>query len=141
MFITHNDSYSPEYRAWYHMKARCYNMKNKGYKIYGGRGIKVCDRWLHSYENFLHDMGRRPSINHSIDRKDVDGNYSPENCRWATAKQQRENTRSIIKVDFNGEQVCLKRWAEHNNVKYKRAFYWFKKGYSTDQILTRYGRI
>jgi len=84
---------TPEYRAWKNMKKRCYNTKDKYYQDYGGRGIKVCDRWLHSFENFLEDMGKRPSPKHSLDRIDYNGDYSPENCRWVTASEQIINQR------------------------------------------------
>lgn len=83
----------PEYRAWTNMKTRCYNQKSKRYVDWGGRGIKVCDRWLNSFENFYADMGPKPAPGYSIDRIDVDGNYEPGNCRWADAKTQRNNRR------------------------------------------------
>lgn len=82
-----------EYRTWKSMKSRCYNKNNKDYPNYGGRGIIVCERWLHSYENFLEDIGRKPSKEYSIDRIDVNGNYEPNNCRWATPYEQRINQR------------------------------------------------
>lgn len=74
------------------MKRRCNNPNHRHYKYYGGRGIRVCERWLHSYENFLADVGRKPSPQHSLDRyPDPDGNYQPSNVRWATRKQQSNN--------------------------------------------------
>jgi hypothetical protein len=76
------------------MKTRCLNPNTDDFKHYGGRGISICDRWLDSYEAFLADMGRRPSAKHSIDRINVDGNYEPGNCRWATASEQRRNQRT-----------------------------------------------
>lgn len=76
------------------MLNRCLNPNNDAFQNYGGRGITVCERWLAAYENFLADMGRRPSSGHSIDRIDVDGNYEPTNCRWATAQQQQSNRRN-----------------------------------------------
>ena len=83
-----------EYKTWTSIKQRCYNPKHIGYKNYGGRGIQVCDRWLNSFENFFADMGKAPSSKHSIDRfPNNDGNYEPSNCRWATAKEQNNNTR------------------------------------------------
>lgn len=82
-----------EYRCWEGMKKRCLNPNSAHFRHYGGRGIKVCDRWLNSYENFLADLGRRPSPKHSLDRVDVDGNYEPDNCRWATHSQQMKNRR------------------------------------------------
>jgi hypothetical protein len=90
-------SRSPEYRSWQNMLQRCTNPKDQDWKNWGGRGIRVCDRWLHSFENFFVDMGRKPSPAHSIDRSNNDGNYEPGNCCWATAKEQRANRRDSRK--------------------------------------------
>ena len=81
---------APEYRSWQSMITRCYNEKYHHWHRYGGRGVKVCDRWRNSFENFLADMGPRPTGT-TLDRKDNDGNYEPSNCRWATATEQRNN--------------------------------------------------
>jgi len=86
-----------EYSSWMAAKARCLNPKNKCYNIYGGRGIKMCARWLESYENFFMDMGPCPP-KHSIERKNSDGDYEPDNCRWATAIEQTRNTSTVIAV-------------------------------------------
>lgn len=85
---------SSEYRTWEAMRARCGNPNNNRYEIYGGRGIRVCERWQSSFENFIADMGRKPTRAHSIDRIDVNGNYEPANCRWATPKEQSANKRT-----------------------------------------------
>lgn len=83
----------PEYVCWVMIKARCSrNPNNANFALYGGRGITVCGRWQ-VYENFLADMGRKPSPQHSIDRIDNDGNYEPDNCRWATPSEQSANQR------------------------------------------------
>lgn len=82
---------TPEYNSWTAAHARCYNEKNINYKNYGGRGITMCDRWKDSPEKFLEDMGKKPSIYHTIERKNNDGNYEPSNCVWATRKEQRAN--------------------------------------------------
>ncbi len=93
MTKTHGMRNTPEYRAWFEMKRRCYDSKRKYYKNYGGRGIKVCDRWLESFEIFYEDMGDKPSDNHSLDRIDVDGNYEPSNCKWSDRTEQCYNQR------------------------------------------------
>lgn len=91
----------PEFNAWVGMKTRCYNKNRPEYERYGGRGIKVCDRWLNSFENFYNDMGARPSPKHSIDRIDVNGDYEPSNCRWANDTIQSRNQR-ISKSNTTG---------------------------------------
>jgi hypothetical protein len=90
--ITHGLSKTVEYQTWKRMRQRCYNTNYIRYKDWGGRGIKVCDRWLNSFENFLQDMGERPKGT-SLDRINNDGNYEPTNCRWATMVEQRNNQR------------------------------------------------
>jgi hypothetical protein len=93
-----NNKLTTEYRTWVGMKVRCYNPNRKDYKNYGGREskpIKVCDRWLNSFENFLEDMGRKPGPEYSIDRIDFNGNYEPSNCRWADKITQARNKRNV----------------------------------------------
>ena len=90
---THGMSKTPTYISWKSMLTRCYNENILEYKDYGGRGIKVCDRWRYSFENFYIDMGTKPSSQHTLERDDVNKDYSPENCRWVTREIQSRNTR------------------------------------------------
>lgn len=86
-----------EYQCWTNMKQRCTNPKSKSWKYYGKIGIKVCDRWTKSFENFFDDMGKKPTSEYSIDRINVYGNYEPSNCRWATKSEQSKNQRRYVK--------------------------------------------
>ena len=101
-----------EYIAWCSLKGRCLNPNDAGYKNYGGRGIRICDRWLNSFPNFLEDMGERPTKKHSIDRIDNDGNYESGNCRWATRLEQGRNKRNVRLITINGKTKCITEWVE-----------------------------
>lgn len=107
------------YRIYWSMKERCYNKQYKWYKDYGARGIVVCDEWLHDFTNF-HDWainnGYRDDL--TLDRINVDGNYTPENCRFATPKQQARNRRRNRRITINGKTRCLAEWCEILNLKY-----------------------
>lgn len=95
----HHGAGTLEYGSWNNMRYRCLNPNSQFYYRYGGRGIKICDRWLNSFDNFLKDMGFRPEPKekYSLDRIDNNGNYEPSNCRWATASQQQNNKNRIMK--------------------------------------------
>jgi hypothetical protein len=95
----------PEYKTWCNMKQRCFAPTTMGFARYGGRGITVCGRWRDDFAAFLADMGPRPSAGHSIDRIDVDGDYEPGNCRWATRKEQMANMSRNRFVELDGELV------------------------------------
>lgn len=99
-----------EYKIWADIKTRCLNKNSRVFEYYGGRGIKICDRWLNSFENFLEDMGFAPSLHHSIDRIEVNGNYEPSNCKWATKEEQANNTRSNRFITFNGKRQTYVKW-------------------------------
>lgn len=103
---------SPEYIAWLSMRQRCSDPRHVQFHNYGGRGISVCARWADSFQAFLADMGAKPSRAHSIDRIDVDGPYSPTNCRWANAKQQQNNRRDNVLIDVGGLKLTRAEWSE-----------------------------
>jgi hypothetical protein len=98
------------YNVWAMMIQRCTNQKNKSWDDYGGRGISVCDRWLHDFAAFAADMGERPS-GMTLDRINNDGNYEPSNCRWATGATQRRNARFVRPLTFNGRTMLISDWA------------------------------
>jgi hypothetical protein len=130
------DRRSPEYRAWAAMKSRCNNPKGRGYEDYGGRGIKVCDKWSKSFEDFLADMGRRPSPKHSLDRfPNNDGNYEPDNCRWATPRQQNSNTRKSLNISIRGETKCLSEWARISGNSKQLIHQRLKKGWEKEKAI------
>lgn len=97
----------PEYRLWIDMRRRCENQSREHYERYGGRGVRVCERWQ-IFENFYNDMGPRPSAQHTIDRKNVDGNYEPGNCRWALPTIQANNRSNNRLVNYRGETMTLR---------------------------------
>ena len=104
-----------EFRTWAGMMSRCYNSKTDFYAIYGGRGITVCEPW-HTFQNFLNDMGLKPATGYSIDRIDNDKGYSPDNCRWATAKQQAVNKECVPKYFFRGDMLSASEIAKFATV-------------------------
>lgn len=132
-----NGHNSKEHSIWSHMKARCYNPRKQFYANYGGRGITVCDRWRNSFEAFLADMGPRPSPAHSLDRIDNDGDYCPENCRWATHKEQARNTRRNNVLMFRGRSQCLTAWAAEIGISPLTLSARINKGWTTEDALCR----
>lgn len=102
----------PEYRVWANMKQRCLNPNCHAYDRYGGRGIRVCERWTVSFDSFLSDMGPRPSNNHQLERRDNDGHYEPNNCYWATTEEQGFNKSKTRHITANGETRTLSQWAK-----------------------------
>lgn len=134
---THGMSYSNEYQIWADMKTRCLNSKNFRYKDYGGRGIKICDRWIESFENFYSDMGPRPSNEHSIDRRYNDGDYCPENCYWATKSEQYKNRRTNRFLTFKDETLTVTEWAFKLNICPQTLFKRIKLKWNIEDILSK----
>lgn len=109
--ITHDGTRTSEWLVWKNMRSRCTNPNTRSFPRYGGRGIKVCERWS-DFQNFKDDMGCRPSPKHSLDRIDNNGHYEPGNCRWATQKQQQRNRTSNTPAEYLGENRPISEWAE-----------------------------
>jgi hypothetical protein len=111
---THGKSHSGAYKSWTSMLSRCRNPNDGAYPMYGARGISFCKRW-NDFTKFYADMGDRPA-GHSIDRINNYKNYSPGNCRWATCKEQSQNKRNNVYVEFNGEKLCVSEWSRRNGI-------------------------
>ena len=116
MHTTHGMCGTPEYRTWQSMLNRCTNANDPSFKDYGGRGISVCEAW-NDFQQFYADMGDKPE-GHSIERIDVNADYSPQNCVWATAKEQANNTRSNVNIEHNGVTKTIAQWADDFSVPY-----------------------
>ncbi len=120
------------FAVWKAMHARCYNPKNKKFNSYGARGIRVCERWNrsnpHGLENFLSDLGPRPP-KHTIERIDNNGNYEPLNCRWATRKEQCNNTRTNHRIEINGVSKTISQWAREASVSRRAVGMRIKQGW------------
>ena len=125
---------SPTYHSWDNMKGRCLNPNNRKYPSYGARGITVCPEWM-SFEKFLADMGEKPKGT-SLDRKDNDGNYEPNNCRWATPLEQQRNTSANIKA-FDSEGVEWSTWelVSATGRNYETIRYRVNAGWTVERIL------
>lgn len=113
---------SPEYKSWESMKQRCLNPNHHAYADYGGRGIKVCASWESDYGQFVKDMGPRPTLSHTLDRINNDGDYEPSNCQWATRKQQQNNRRDNRRLEIGGEIVLLGPFCEAQGLSRKTVY-------------------
>lgn len=130
----HGKSNSRVYHAWQHMVDRCTKESDKNYRHYGGRGITVCERWM-KFENFLEDMGE-PSLGLSIDRVNNNEGYRPENCRWATRKEQQNNRRANVVYEFKGERLTLVQWARRLGTTGQNIQNRLKLGWPLERALT-----
>lgn len=138
--VTHGHSRgkeSPEYRCWQDMKGRCHNPDHKFFKYYGGRGISVCDRWRNDFSAFIADMGNRPTPKHTIDRfPDNNGNYEPENVRWATRRQQVDNRRTTRTVMLQGERISIAEACRRLGLNYKTVSGRIDHGWKPEAAIT-----
>lgn len=135
LFTKHGLRNTPEYSVWHDMKRRCFDKNRKRYKDYGGRGIKVSESWM-KFSNFIKDMGFRPSKKHSLERINNNKDYSKDNCKWATTKEQSLNTRSNVYLEYNGIKLTLKEWSEKLNLKYTTIYSRYNRGWEVERILT-----
>ena len=126
-------SHPGEYNSWAQMRSRCNSQTSNGYSNYGGRGILVCERWA-SFAAFVEDMGQRPS-GCSIDRINVNGNYEPGNCRWATSIEQRNNTRRTKLITAFGETKTLSEWADEKGWRRSKLRSRLWRGWSVEDAL------
>lgn len=135
--IKHGKIQTPLYKIFASMKQRCYNKNQLKYKIYGARGIKICDEWLKNFNNFYDwaiENGYNKSL--SIDRIDNNGNYEPSNCRWVNAKAQALNRRNNVVISYNGETHPLSIWCEKLNLPYERMEQRIKSGWDAKKAFT-----
>lgn len=132
---THGKTKTKEFNVWTRMIGRCYNEKDKDFKHYGGRGIVVCDRWRLSFSDFLEDMGLC-NRGLTIERMDVNGNYSPDNCKWATVIEQANNKRSSVFLLLNGKRLTVTQWSRELNLRADLIFDRLRRGWSHVDALT-----
>jgi hypothetical protein len=130
---THGLSHLPEYTIWLGIIKRCENKKHKAYKNYGGRGISISKEWRNSFEQFLADVGSRPSETHSIDRINNNGNYEAGNCRWATYSEQALNTRCVTTF-LNGEKITKAAFCKKHRIDHKALMKRLNAGKTMEQI-------
>lgn len=133
--ITHGMSKTPEYETWTKIMQRCYNPNVERYRNYGGRGVEVCERWIESFEAFYEDMGSRPGPEYSIERKEVNGDYSPNNCYWATEFEQSRNRTTNRVVLYQGKEMIAKDVAISAGVSYVQLRYHLDHGKTADQAV------
>lgn len=139
--ITHGLSRTPTYVCWTNMRNRCLKSSEKSYPSYGGRGIKVCERWLNSFENFYEDMGEKPK-KLTLERIDVNGNYEKSNCKWATAKEQANNKRISIRANYQGSHYTASQLSELLNISYNKVVWAIKRyGDEWQSYLTKAAEI
>lgn len=128
--------YHREYQSYNNMKGRCLNPKIEEWKHYGGRGITICERWLAGFRYFLKDMGPKPTKKHTLERIDNSKGYSPDNCKWATRKEQAQNTRRNRLLTFNGDTKCMQEWADELGLNYITIHSRLSKGWTIEEALS-----
>lgn len=136
-YTRHGCTDTPEWTSWHSMIQRCGDKNCRAYPYYGGRGIKVCERWI-VFQNFLADMGTKPTPQHTLDRyPNNNGNYEPSNCRWATRKEQQNNRRVNTLLEHRGEIHTAAEWASILNLDYSTLISRLQCGWTVENALTR----
>ncbi|EKD89559.1 MAG: hypothetical protein ACD_33C00045G0026 [uncultured bacterium] len=133
--ITHGLSNTLIYKNWSDIIQRCNNPNNPAYIYYGARGIKICDKWLQSFEAFYTDMGVKPSSHHSIDRKDNNGNYEPNNCKWSTQEEQCNNKSNNVILNYKGKKYTISQLAKEYNISYSKLHQRLRCGWSLEDAI------
>ncbi len=138
---SHGSCKTKEYKSWAHAKSRCFSKSNPKFHLYGMRGITMCDEWRNSFSSFIDSMGKAPD-GCTLDRIDVNGNYEPSNCRWASIKTQANNTRRNVITTAFGFTGTLKQVSDNFNVDYKRFHYLINRnGYSAEEAINTIGSL
>lgn len=132
----HSMSHRPEYRCWKHIKARCLNPNSKDYKLYGGRGMTICEQWKDSFQAFYADMGQRPGKGFSVERRDSNKGYNPENCYWATANVQSNNTSRNRRLSVFGGEFTMAQAAREFSTPYSTLRSRVAAGWSDEAAVT-----
>lgn len=130
---------SPTYKSWISAKQRCYNQSSSQYNNYGGRGIAMCERWKNSFTAFLEDMGERPSKKHTLDRINVDGNYEPQNCRWATPIEQSNNRRNNRILEVGDKRLSVAQFSRLYGINYSNVMMELRNDKKPLEIISKYG--
>ena len=133
--IIHGKRYTLEYKSWQAMKDRCYNSNSPNYPLYGGIGRTVCERWRKSFPAFRKDMGERPPGT-TLERINNDGDYGPDNCKWATMKEQRRNSKQNHVLEYNNKRMCITDWAKEIGISRYTLANRLRNGWSTERALT-----
>jgi hypothetical protein len=137
----HGASKAAEYPAWHRAKRRCSDPSVTEYESYGGRGIKMCERWLNDFGAFLSDMGPRPTAQHTIERINNDGNYEPHNCRWATRLEQGNNKRNNVHLTIDGRTLTVSQWSRETGVKARTIAKRISKGWAPERAILTPGGV
>lgn len=129
------------YKSWKSAKQRCTNPHNHNYKNYGARGITMCKEWLESFSTFVQDMGERPSVEYTLDRIDVNGDYEPNNCRWATHKQQSNNRRDNVIIYVDGVYLTVAQFTQKYKLNRSNVDYELRRNLPPNEIVKKYSDV